>query len=58
MLGKARSRLEIVVTFLAILELVKLHLVYIRQEKVFGEIEIEPSDQWNSGEEVELEFGE
>jgi segregation and condensation protein A len=58
MLGRARSRLEIVVTFLAMLELVKLHLVLVRQEKLFGEIEIEPSDRWNLGEDVELEFGE
>lgn len=54
----ARSRLEIVVTFLAMLELVKRHHIEARQERLFGEIEIEPVDQINLDEEFELEFGE
>jgi segregation and condensation protein A len=58
MLGESRSRLDIVITFLALLELVKLHLVQIRQERIFGEIEVEPSEQWDPGQELELEFGE
>jgi segregation and condensation protein A len=58
LLGESRSRLEIVVTFLAILELVKLHHVSVHQERLFGEIEIEPVDGWEIGEEYELEFGE
>ena len=58
MLGKARTRLEIVVTFLAMLELVKLHFVHVRQKEIFGEIEIEPSELWSLVEDVDLEFGE
>lgn len=58
MLGRAGTRLEIVVTFLAMLELIKLHLIHVKQERVFGEIEIEPSEHWNLGEDLELEFGE
>jgi segregation and condensation protein A len=52
------SRIEIVVSFLAVLELIKRHLVNARQQSLFGEIEIEPSDQWDDSEEFELEFGE
>lgn len=54
----ARSRLEIVVTFLAMLELVKRHHIQARQERLFGEIELEPVDQLNLDEDFELEFGE
>ena len=56
MLGPATSRLEIVVTFLALLELVKRYRVSARQDNLFGSIEIERSDQWNEDEEFELEF--
>ncbi len=52
------SRIEIVVSFLAVLELIKRHLVNARQQTLFGDIEIEPSDQWDDSEEFELEFGE
>jgi segregation and condensation protein A len=58
MLGEARTRLEIVVTFLAVLELVKLHFVDVHQDQPFGEIEVEPTADWGAGEEIELEFGE
>jgi segregation and condensation protein A len=58
MLGDARTRLEVVVTFLAVLELVKLHFVQVRQEHIFGEIEIESTGDWEMGEELDLEFGE
>jgi segregation and condensation protein A len=58
MLGETQSRLEIVVTFLAVLELVKLHFVKVHQERLFGEIEIEPAENWDIGEDYELEFGE
>jgi segregation and condensation protein A len=58
LLGEDRSRLDIVVTFLALLELVKRHLVIARQEGLFGEIELEAVNEWNENEEFELEFGE
>ena len=53
-----RTRLEIVVTFLAMLELVKRHLVQASQDQLFGEIWIDATENWNESEEFELEFGE
>lgn len=50
--------LEIIVTFLAMLELIKRQLVVIRQEELFGEILIENSGISDDTEEFELEFGE
>lgn len=58
LLGEQRSRLDIVVTFLALLELIKRHLVTVHQEGLFGEIELEAVNDWNENEEFELEFGE
>jgi segregation and condensation protein A len=58
LLSTKPSRIEIVVSFLAVLELIKRHLVNARQQTLFGDIEIEPSDQWDDSEEFELEFGE
>jgi len=56
LVGSAKSRLEIVVTFLALLELVKRYRVSARQADLFGDIEIERSGEWNQEEEFELEF--
>jgi len=53
-----RTRLDVVVTFLAILELVKRHFIEARQDRLFGDIELEPSATWREDEEYELEFGE
>ena len=58
LLGDVRSRVEVVITFLAMLELVKLHFVKVRQDQIFGDIELEPADDWQANEEIELEFGE
>ena len=58
LLGNGRTRLDVVVTFLAMLELVKRRLVIAHQEHTFGEIEIEAVDGWSEDEEFELEFGE
>lgn len=52
----ANTRLEVVVTFLALLELVKRYRVSARQDTLFGNIEIERSDDWDTEEEFELEF--
>jgi segregation and condensation protein A len=57
-LGQKRSREEIGITFLAMLELVKLHFVDAHQENLFSDIEIEPAQEWESLEEFELEFGD
>lgn len=43
LLERARSRVEIVVTFLAVLELLKRRTVTVRQDEMFGDIVIEPS---------------
>jgi segregation and condensation protein A len=58
LLGDHRSRLDVVVTFLAMLELVKRHFVRAQQENLFGEITLEQSDEWDENLEFELEFGE
>lgn len=52
------SRLEIVVTFLALLELIKRHLVRVTQEGLFGDISLEISEAWDELDELETEFGE
>ncbi len=56
LLGKASTRLELVVTFLALLELVKRYRVSASQDTLFGDILISRSDDWNLDEEFELEF--
>lgn len=47
LLDQAASRLEIIVTFLAVLELIKLKGIVVQQERLFGEIVIfgKPPDQ-------------
>ena len=57
-LGKRRSRVDVVVTFLAMLELVKRRFVRTTQRGLFGEITIEPAEAWEEDAEFELEFGE
>ncbi len=52
------SRLDMVVTFLAVLELVKRHFVRAYQEHLFGEIELEKTEIWEARQEFDLEFGE
>jgi segregation and condensation protein A len=54
----ASTRLEIVVTFLAMLELIKRHQIQAHQEANFAEIEIETTDGLDLDEDFELEFGE
>jgi segregation and condensation protein A len=49
------SRLEIVVTFLAMLELIKRYRVEAHQESLFADIEIKRMEDW-SEEEIEIEF--
>jgi len=58
LLNGPRSRLEIAVTFIAVLELIKQNMVKAYQEKLFGEIEIEINEEWSGDEDFELEFGE
>lgn len=57
-LGENRSRLDVVVTFLAMLELVKRHFVNASQDGLFREITIETADEWDDELNFDLEFGE
>ena len=56
LLDQGASRLEIVVTFLAMLELVKRYRIHAQQEGLFGEIEIDRMEDWTDEEEIEIEF--
>lgn len=56
MLNANASRLEVVVTFLALLELVKRYRVAAHQEGLFNDIAIDRMDNWDDNEEMELEF--
>lgn len=58
LLGNQPTRLDVVVTFLAMLELVKRHFVSATQDQLFGEIEIVSRENWELDEDFELEFGE
>lgn len=58
LLGLKRSRLDIVVTFLALLELVKRHFVEAHQDELFGDITLETSNGWQEEVDFDLEFGE
>ena len=58
LVGNKASRLEIVVTFLAILELVKRHLVSASQKGLFEEIDLEAAEDWDKEQEIEVEFGD
>ena len=56
LLTQGASRLEIVVTFLAMLELIKRYRIQASQEGLFNNIEISRMDEWEDEEELELEF--
>ena len=50
------SRIEIVVTFLAMLELIKRYRVHVSQDGLFSDIQIERMEDWKDDEELEIEF--
>lgn len=56
LLRRSRSRLEVVVAFLAVLELIKQRQVTATQDGNFGEIEIVPGADWRPDQEVDLEL--
>ena len=58
LLSEKRTRLETVVTFLAMLELIKRRFLLARQEALFGDIDLEPAEDWDENIEFETEFGE
>jgi segregation and condensation protein A len=56
LLNPGASRLEIVVTFLAMLELVKRYRIQATQEGLFSDIEIHRTADWQDDGEIEIEF--
>jgi len=52
------TRLEVVVTFLALLELIKRSSILVEQDALFGDIGVFPASNWDENEAFELEFGE
>lgn len=56
LLDPGASRLEVVVTFLAMLELVKRYRIQAHQEGLFSDIEIDRMEDWEEDEEIEIEF--
>jgi segregation and condensation protein A len=56
MLAQAKSRMEVVVTFLALLELIKRRKIEASQSQAFGEIQITVLEDWSEEELAELEF--
>ena len=58
MIKNSKSRLDVVVTFLALLELIKKFHVSVYQESLFTDIQIEALTEFSENEEFEIEFGE
>jgi segregation and condensation protein A len=56
LLGENYSRVDVVVTFLALLELVKRFHIRAVQSDLFSDIRIEPAEDWQDDEEIEIEF--
>ncbi|HWQ47327.1 MAG TPA: segregation/condensation protein A, partial [Longilinea sp.] len=57
-LNNNRSRVEIVVTFLAMLELIKRRILEAQQTSIFGDITLQPIGELLEGQDVEVEFTE
>ena len=59
LIGDRHTRIDMVVTFLAILELVKRRVVIARQDSLFADIELEPTlegdAEWAAGAEAEYD---
>ncbi len=56
MLGDKPTRLEVVVTFLALLELVKRYRVSAKQDQLFSDIQIDRLEEWGTNEDLDIEF--
>ena len=54
LLDPGASRLEIVFTFLAMLELVKRYRIHAHQNTLFSNIEINRMEYWQDDEEIEI----
>jgi segregation and condensation protein A len=57
-LPENRNRVDIVVAFLAMLELIKRHMVNVTQSDLFGEIELEAQGELLALDDQELEFSD
>ena len=51
-----KTRTEIVISFLAMLELIKQNILLAQQDTLFGDIKLEPLVQWDENQEIEIEF--
>jgi segregation and condensation protein A len=56
LISGVESRIEVVVSFLALLELVRLGRIIAEQSELFGEIELSAGERWESDQEAELEL--
>lgn len=56
--SKRPTRAELVITFLAMLELIKRNIIEAQQPVIFEDIQMHTINEWNDQENVELEFGE
>jgi segregation and condensation protein A len=56
LLEPGSSRLEVVVTFLAMLELVKRYHIQAHQADLFSDIEIDRMEEWIDDEDIDIEF--
>ncbi len=51
-----QTRTEIVISFLAMLELIKQNILLAQQDSLFGDIRLESFEQWDENQEIEIEF--
>lgn len=58
LVAKTPERLHVVVTFLAMLELVRRYRIAAKQEALFDDIELRRDEQWNESLDFELGFTE
>jgi segregation and condensation protein A len=58
LLGNKRSRVDVVVTFLAMLELVKRQLIQTEQQALFSDIQLTPLSDWKETEEISFDLGD
>jgi segregation and condensation protein A len=58
LLTQKNSRVELVVTFLALLELVKRHIIEANQNELFGEIDLNSEKLVDENLELDIEFSE
>ena len=53
---RENSRIERVVSFLAMLELIKRNIVQAYQQSLFGDIVLETTGSWDESQDMEIEF--